>query len=231
MEIIENATDHSIGKVMKRSNELLTIISVNYNTTDFIKLMLYSFSNLTINTFKVIICDNGSNEQEKKKLSRILQDHTNVETIFRKQSTPGSIGHAEALDIMVKKVDTKYFVVMDSDCCFLKYGWDIELLEYFNDTVKVVGTSLPADSSGGKPIDFPLVFAVMYETSVFKRLRVSFMPNYDNVAKKKDTGWEVKEKYIQDNYRGYTFKSINTRYDGSTEFGDILCAVYYLENK
>ena len=212
------------------NDKLITILTINYNTADFIDLMLYSFSKLTSNPYKVIICDNGSSEKEIIKLAKVVQKYKNVEVIFRVQSAFGSVGHAEAMDLLVTNVKTKYFVTMDSDAVFLCKNWDKNIISKFNDKIKVIGTALPPTKEINKPTDFPLVFAVMYETKVFKELNPSFMPDIIQNDKSKDTGWEIRKKYIEYSFGSIVFESKNTRFTFDTEFKSLICAVYYFNN-
>ena len=124
----------------KKDVAKISILTVNYNTSDFIDVMLYSFSKLTLSPYKVVICDNGSEDKHLVALSKAAQKYENVEVIFRRQSTAGSIGHGEAMDILVSKVDTPYFVTMDSDAVFLLKNWDQHLIKRLNEKVKAIGT-------------------------------------------------------------------------------------------
>lgn len=216
---------------MIQKKPLITILTVNYKTSDFLELMLYSFSKLTHNYYKVLICDNYSTDKEIIKLSKISQKYENIEIVFRQQTSFGSIGHAEAMDILVSMVTTPYFVTMDSDALFLTKDWDKKILNKMVGKIKVIGTALPQTTKSTKPIDFPLVFAVFYETETFKELNPSFMPGNLVKDKSKDTGWEIRDKYIKNNIENITFNSINTRFNNTTPFKNLLCALYYLDDE
>jgi len=210
---------------------LITILTVNYKTADFIDLMLYAFEKLTFNPYKVIICDNYSSDKEIIRLAKVVQKYLNVEVIFRKQTSFGSIGHAEAMDLLVSKVNTPYFVTMDSDALFLSKHWDRNMILKIDDTIKVIGTTLPPSIKSIKPMDFPLVFAVLYETKTYQELNPSFMPGNIKEDKSKDTGWEIREKYLENNFSSIVFDAQNTRFLYTTPFKKVICAVYYFENK
>ena len=209
----------------------ITILTVNYKTSDFIDLMLYAFEKLTKNQYKVVICDNYTSDDEVKRIETLTKKYKNVEAIYRKQTQMGSIGHAEAMDILVSKVDTPYFVTMDADCTFLLKDWDELLINKIDDTIKVIGTTLPKTLKGNKPMDFPLVFAVLYETKTFKELNPSFMPGDLTIDKSKDTGWEIRSKYLSNGFEGKIFNAINTKFDTMTKYENIYCAVYYLDSQ
>jgi len=205
---------------------LLTILTVNYNTADFIEVMLYAFKRLTANPYKVIICDNGSKKRDLLRLVSVAQQHDNVEIIFRKQSAHGSIGHGEAMDLLVKKIETPYFVTMDSDASFLHMHWDNFLLSRMNEKVKAIGTQAP----GNKPKNFPLVFAVLYETAAFRSSGAKFLPEVDGKGERKgkDTGWEIRELYLARDLVGEVLEFRSTRTFRMGPFSDMLVAEFYL---
>lgn len=213
------------------NDKLITVLTVNYNTADFIELMLYALYKLTLNPYKVIICDNGSKDSEIIKLAKVVQKYDNIELILRKQSSFGSIGHAEAMDLLVSKVDTKYFVTMDSDALFLSKGWDKDIISSIDENVKVIGTALPSTKGSRKPVDFPLVFAVLYETATYHDINPSFMPGDLQEDNTKDTGWEIREKYLSHGIKSIVFHSHNTRFVTDTPFKELICAVYYFKGK
>lgn len=214
----------------KNNEQLLTILTVNYKTSDFIDLMLYAFHKLTKNSYKVIICDNYSSEEEVIKITDISKKYNNVEVIFRYQTQKGSIGHAEAMDLLVSKVNTSYFVTMDSDCTFLLKNWDEKLILKLDEKCKVIGTTLHQTKDFLKHLDFPLVFAVLYETETYKKLNPSFMPGDIKEDRSKDTGWEIRKKYIDNEIEGFVFKTVNTKFECDDVFKDMYCSVYYLED-
>jgi len=191
--------------------------------------MLYAFKRLTASAYKVIICDNGSKKRDILNLVRVARQYDNVEIIFRKQSAHGSIGHGEAMDLLVEKVETPYFVTMDSDASFLYMYWDKLLLSRINEEVKAIGTQ----ASGDKPKDFPLVFAVLYETAVFKDLSAKFLPEIDGAGRRKgkgtDTGWKIRELYLSHGFVGDVLEFKNTRTFKRGPFADMLVAEFYLE--
>ncbi len=204
----------------------VSVLITNYKTIDFVKLSLYSLSKLTKNEYKVLINDNGSTEEELSQLSEIEANNSNIRVNFRCTDAPPSYAHGEALDILIDLVDTEYFVVLDSDCVFLMKGWDNYMISKLNDEVKVIGTTYTVNQASKKYNDFPAQFAVMFETKVYRKLRISCMPQNQS---DKDTCWEWREKYLSNNYSGEVLKQINTRHDKTTVFGKIICVVFYTD--
>ena len=206
-------------------NCAITVIIVNYNSTAFVELNLFALDLLTKNPFKVIICDNGSKEQEKAKLKLIVNKYENVELIFRQQTHEGSIGHGEALNILTAKIDTKYGVILDADAVLLIAGWDEILINELDDITKIIGT--PPVSGNIKPTDFPLMYAILFETESFKKLAIDMRPK--DISKGQDTGWEMREKYLNANLKAKVLIAQNTRDYKKGFFGKFLCAEYYHE--
>lgn len=204
----------------------ITILTVNYNTSAFIDFMLLAFEKLTYHKYQVLICDNGSSDDELLKLSAAVKNRPNVSVFYRSQSTAGSIGHGEALDFLIGKVDTPYFVIMDADAAFLVREWDRLLIGRLDDQVKAIGTQ----ASGDKPKDFPLMYAVLFETSAFRELGCSFLPAASaGVEVLKDTGWLIREKYQAAGLRGEVLEFRNTRNWKGGPFKDLLVAEFYLD--
>lgn len=156
------------------TGELLTAVIVNYNTSDFIGMSLFVLTKLTKNAYKVIICDNGSRYLDKRKLKKIVNKYGNVELFFRKQSTSGSMGHGESLNLLIEKIDTPYGVILDADAAFLKNGWDDILINQLGAKVKIIGC--PPVKNPIKPSDFPSVYATLFDTKTFKSLKIDTRP-------------------------------------------------------
>ncbi len=207
------------------TGEFVTIVIVAYNVSAFVEVSLYGLAKLTKNKYKVISCDNGSSYLDKKRLKRIVSQYDNIDLFFRKQSAPGSMGHGEALNILIDKIDTPYGVVLDADALFLKKNWDEVLISRLDDKVKIIG--VPPARNPIKPVDFPSVFAVLFDTIVFKSLRIDMRPR--NIKAGQDTGWEMREKFLKNGYKSEVLEIRNTREYKEGPFRNILCAECYLE--
>lgn len=215
---------------MKHVSDKITIITVNYNTSDFIEVMLYGLHELASSSYSIIICDNGSNEQNTLKLVELQRKYPNVDLIFRVQSQAGSIGHAEAVDLLAKKVNTPYFLLMDADCCIFMKDWDQVMLEAMKGEVKVFGT--PRLLQNGENLDdFPTVFSTLYDNQAFKELECSFMPGEGGAKENQDTGFLIAKKFRENEFGYRNLVAKNTRHYKKGKFGDILCAEYYLDQE
>ncbi len=204
---------------------LISILTVNYNTADFVKLMLYALKHLTKNNYKVYILDNNSTINDYSKLSQYVKEYENVFLERHETNLKGSEAHGTALDYLIQKVDTKYFSILDSDATWLKQNWDEILIQQFDDKIKVIGTQAP----GKKHKDFPLMFCILFETKTFNSLNISFLPQ-ESRNPLKDTGWQLREKYLKANYKGKIIEFKNTRSYKQGKFKNLLVAEYYLDN-
>ena len=212
---------------------LLTILTVNFNSSDFIETMLYGFQHLTKNSYKVLICDNGSNHEDLLNLKRIEKKYNNTKIFTRIQKLPGSLGHGEALDYLIKKSKSKYTVVMDADCCMLMKHWDQFMINKLDDKVKIVGTTSPKNIQKYKKrigYNFPLPFACLFDTKVYKKLKVSCKAR--NIKNGEDTCWEWNSAYLNNGFSGANIYSFNTRVTNIKQFNKITgCEVFYSADK
>ena len=207
------------------TGELLTVVIANYNTSDFIEMTLFAMAKLTKNKYKVIICDNGSRYRDKRKMKRIASKYSNVDLLFRNQSARGSMGHGEALNLLIEKMDTKYGVILDADATFLKYGWDTILLNQLDGNVKIVGC--PPVKNPIKPTDFPCVYATLFDVETFKSLKIDMRPKDYKIGL--DTGWEMRKKFLENGYKCKNLEAKYTREYKEGPFKDLICTEYYLE--
>lgn len=206
----------------------LTVLTVNYHTSDFIENMLYCLNKITYCPFKVLIADNFYSVEEKVQLNDVCQNYDNVDIFFRKQSQFGSVGHGEALDFLTKKVDTSYFAILDADATFLIQNWDKILMSELDSNCKVIGTQAQLNQKR-KPTDFPLMFAILFETETFEKLHIQFKPpSQADAIEGKDTGYQLRERYKAARrtakllYHTYSIKEKGSPFHG------IACTEYYL---
>lgn len=205
---------------------LLTILSVNYNSADFLCLCLKSLHRLTKNSWKLIICDNGSRYNDFKKLRSYVSNYENVFLFSREQNVSGSMGHGEALNILSQFIDTPYGAILDADCFPLIRNWDEQLIDQLDDKHKIIGTPLAINASlTDKHNDFPLIFLCLFETEVFKNLKIDFRPK--DFSQFQDTGWELREKYKAAGYKGKNLVGLNTRFYSQGFFASTVCVEYY----
>ncbi|MFA7209286.1 MAG: glycosyltransferase [Parcubacteria group bacterium] len=203
----------------------LSILIVNYNSSDFINLSLYALRKLTKNPYEVFIIDNGSKVNDYTKLKKYISNYGNTYLERVDTKLTGSMAHGTALNKLVKNVTTPFFSILDADATWLKKGWDEILINKMTGKIKIIGTQAPPK----KPQDFPLMFAILFETETFKKLAIDFRPN--DLTKNQDTGWEMREKYLLADYQAINLEFKNTRTYKDGPFKKISAAgEYYLDN-
>jgi len=209
-------------------NPSITICIVNYNSSDFILNTLYCLEKITKNDYKVIIRDNNSEIKDYLNLKNNLQKNSNVELYrINNFNYKGSIAHGIALNDLINRIDTRYGVILDADCTFLYKNWDEVLINEINEEYPIIGTQAPIGKNSKKPKDFPLMFAILFDTRIMKKLQISFIP--ENPEEFRDTGFELREKYLKNDYKGKLLFFKNTRSFKLGPFNKIICAEYYLE--
>lgn len=206
------------------NDSLITVITVNFNASDFILNMLYCLKKLTKNKYKVIIRDNNSKKKDYLKLKKFVKYFSNV-YLYRVEDfdLAGSIAHGTALNDLIPKIDTKYGVIIDPDCTFLHKNWDEILINQINEEYPIIGTQAP----GYKYQDFPYVFALFFITDIMKKLKIDFKP--ENVKKGQDTGFLIREKFLANGYKGKLLINRYTKNFKSIYFKNVLCQEFYLK--
>jgi len=204
----------------------ITICIVNFNSSEFVLNTLYCLDKITKNSYKLIIRDNNSRLHDFLNLKKKIQNRSNVE-LYRVENFThlGSIAHGHAINDLLKKINSKYGVILDADCTFLIKNWDEILINEINDEYPIIGTQAPSLSE--KPNDFPLMYAIMFDVGILKKLNINFMP--ENIKEFKDTGHELRKKYIGNGYKSKLITDRNTRVYKSGPFKDLICAEYYLD--
>jgi len=207
----------------------ITVVTVHYNSFEFIRLMYESFLALSRERFQMMICDNGSNFFHKMRLRKYFEGKPNVRLFLREQGhEPASYCHARGLDLLLAKVTTEYAVIMDSDCVFLAKNWDSLMINAMQ-SCEIIGTAA-AQNYTGKRIGgytFPLPFAMLLRMGTFRSLGVSFMPG--DITLGQDTAWQLKEAYENKKLPWRVLEARNTREYKEGPFRDLIVAEFYFE--
>lgn len=203
-----------------------TILIVNFNSADFIKLTLYALKKLTRYPYNVHILDNGSERQDYANLQKICANTENVLLERHETELRGSLAHGTALNYLTQQpIETPYFCILDADATWLKKDWDEILMNQLDDNVKVIGTQASVGTE--KAQDFPIIYCILFETQAFRQLDIDFRPKERTPAQ--DTGHQVRERYLQAGFQGKIIEMKNTRTYKEGPFRDCICAEFYLD--
>ncbi len=206
---------------------MVDILIVNFNSSKFIKLSLFALFKLTYHPFRVFIVDNGSELKDYKRLLKICSKYDNVEVERFETELRGSLAHGTALNYLVKKVKAPYFSILDADATWLQMHWDKILISRMNENVKVIGTQAPVVENSYKPLDFPLMFCILFKSDDFFKLDIDFRPA--DITTYQDTGWEIRDKYKKCGIGSEVLEMRNTRVFKDGPFKNCVCAEYYLD--
>lgn len=107
---------------------MISYVVVNYNSYDFLFILLKSIKKFSSISYEVIVIDNSF---EKKTL-----DFANVFFYFQNFN----IGHGEGLNLGIKEANGEYVLLLDVDCHFLCHDFDKMLISKKEDIITVPGT-------------------------------------------------------------------------------------------
>lgn len=114
----------------------LTVVLLQYNkanlTIDCLESLLSFYSH---EDFDIVVGDNDSNNDEKLKLSRYLSGKKYIKHIEFQENH----GFAKAHNLMIKKLTTKYVLLLNNDTLILDDGIS-KIYNYIKDCNNAVGT-------------------------------------------------------------------------------------------
>lgn len=146
----------------ERSSERrgITIVTVNYNTTAKLPVVLDAVERYTTVPYEVLVVDNGSTDGSKG----YLRGRSDVRALC----LPVNIGHGPALDLALIRARTDTVVVLDPDAFPISTNWLAAVLDPLDAGAKVAG------AYHQRAFVHPCFLAVRRQT--FLRNRLSFIP-------------------------------------------------------
>jgi glycosyltransferase involved in cell wall biosynthesis len=145
----------------------VTIICATRNGGDVVRLALSSLRQFTPEAYRLLVADNGSTDGTRE----YLADLDWLE-LFKRKSRGRATSHGATLDWLARKVNTPYFLTLDSDVVFLRRGWLSDLRETLESrAVAAVGEFEPGVDAY-RPRLAP--YLMLIESDQFRTLRCSF---------------------------------------------------------
>ena len=152
---------------MNKIYEDLTIVTVLYDSSELINDLLKNLIN-----FRVIVVDNGNNEQILKNLSNFK----NIKVISRKEN----LGYGKAINFAFEHVKSKYFFVLNPDLVISEKSiYDLYTLITKNPDAGIVAPITEPDE------DF---YGLFPEKNTKKKLRPNEIKNQNLLKKSKIEG-------------------------------------------
>ena len=99
----------------------LTVLTVDENDRGILDLLVSSIYKFTDPVPKIIICDQGGNENM---MSKYRNDPNCTIVSNRPKLSGGSNRHGDGLNKIFQMVDTDKTAIIESDCILLRKGWD-----------------------------------------------------------------------------------------------------------
>lgn len=158
----------------------VSILTVNYNTLDFIKLLISKVYEYADMPFELIVVDNGSTDGSLE----YLRNENRVRLI----EIGRNIGHGPALDYAMIHVKTRYVVVMDSDAHPISDKWLSSMIAPLN------SETLASGIYHHRNYVHPACMAI--ETEVYFALKTTFRPNWPkdgDISKLGVSNWDAGE--------------------------------------
>lgn len=116
---------------------MISIITVNFNTYDFLRLLIESLYLFTQVPYEIIVIDNSEPRTQ-------LQD-PKVHQFFM----PNNIGHGKGLNLGCQKAQdlfprNPYVLILDSDTHILSHNWDTLLIDKMKEFDFIAGKGPPS---------------------------------------------------------------------------------------
>jgi len=108
---------------------MISILSVNYNCLDWVKLLVNSVRKFTSVPYEIIIVDNFSIDDSRE----WLKTQKDVKTILMAEN----IGHGRGLDLAIEKSVYQYCLVLDIDAHLQRLEWDSDFMKLCSSNPKI----------------------------------------------------------------------------------------------
>lgn len=119
-----------------------------------------------------------------------LKNHPNVKSIIqmpddiKDSQHSASHAHARSVNTSVKLIESELAMIMDYDIAFLTRGWDVWMVNMFNDQqIGIVGTEYLDSMRGArKYLNYPTVILSMIRTRLLTDHKIDFNPRHNPVC-------------------------------------------------
>lgn len=95
---------------MKKNKDLISIIVPCYNVEKYIERCITSIKEQTINNFEVLLIDDGSTDDTKKVIYKLIENDSRFKYYYKENG-----GLSDARNFGLKKIKGKYVCFVDSD--------------------------------------------------------------------------------------------------------------------
>lgn len=169
------------GRLSRRplAADRFTVLTVNWNTLDFLRVLLAGVERFSPPGTEVLVVDNASTDGSREFLRQ---------SSIRSLLLPINLGHGPALDLAVARVHTEFFATLDVDAFPVSPDWLQVLRGYLDDGNVVVGGHMH------RGFAHPSMLAM--RTRDFRQRRHTFLRSYWRSSRGFVHGesWDVAER-------------------------------------
>jgi glycosyltransferase involved in cell wall biosynthesis len=142
---------------------MITVLTVNHNTLDFLKLLVQSVRKFRGQVpIEIMVIDNQSTDGSREWAAA----QPDVEAHLLTSNT----GHGPGLDYGLRLVNTRFVLVLDSDAHLQRFDWDADLIKLYQSEPRC--RLIAAKGGVEKPIHPCFMF---FETQYFRSSQFSFV--------------------------------------------------------
>lgn len=196
---------------------MITVIAVNYNTFDWMRLLVASVRRfadpVTRVPTEVLIVDNASTDGSREWLAAQKDVYS--------YCLNHNIGHGKGLDFALRQAATRFVLVLDIDAHVQRYGWDVDLIRLYQSGAPK-RRLIAAKGGEEKPIHPCFMF---FERRVFRDMQLSFVPT---------PGYDVGRKIYYDlEAAGFETLRVAPGYESGDRkyYPDVFGTEYYVYSK
>lgn len=115
-----------------KANDKVILVTVTFNSSNYLERLLKSLRNSTINLYKIIIVDNKSKLEHLKKIDELVNDENNIEVLHLESNLGGAGGFQKGVQHVVDNYPECDWVWLMDDDAFPKEDCLEQLLSYKN---------------------------------------------------------------------------------------------------
>lgn len=119
-------------------NHRISIVTVNYNSNDFLMLLRESITQFSSEELEIIVVNNTEDIYWETTFPIFDLHHLYHEVDVRR-----NIGHGPGLNLGSDMVRTPYVLFLDVDCHFLKKGWEEAFVQELETCDVIAGKGVP----------------------------------------------------------------------------------------
>lgn len=163
--------------------------------------------------WRLLICDNTP-EQYRVKIEPIPDLENKVEIFIRENTGEDGEKHGDLIDFLLKKTTSDIVCIQDCDFFWTEKDLLSYIFRFFKAGYRCVGTEIYYEAYSNIDEIYPerhssispCIFGMFVERKL--ALEQTFVVTNDEIKQKKETGWRLREKLIQDRIKTHIFPCI-----------------------